>query len=128
VKAFTALVRTRIFTFLRAWSIGDGAAALASLDPGLDDAGGSEAWTTERLKAQLDEYRVEHPHLRFDPEARNLRHTHVTVAGDGRSWLVQQVLVDPEEHDDWVAAFEVDLAASREENRPVMRLQALGPL
>jgi hypothetical protein len=33
-KAFTALVRTRIFTFLRAWAIGDAAAALASLDPG----------------------------------------------------------------------------------------------
>jgi len=127
-KAFTALVRTCIFTFLRAWAIGDGTAALASLDLDVDDAGGPDPWTTERLKKLLDEYRVEHPHLRFDPEARNLRHTHVTVAGDGRSWLVQQVLVDPEEHNDWVATFEVDLAASREESRPAMRLQDLGPL
>jgi hypothetical protein len=127
-KAFTALVRTRIFTFLRAWSIGDGAAALASLDPAVEDAGGSEPWTTERLKGLLEEYRVEHPHLRFDPEARNIRHTHVTAAADGRSWRVQQVLVDPEQHNDWVAEVEVDLAASREAGRPVVWLQAFGPL
>jgi len=127
-KAFTALVRTRIFTFLRAWSIGDAVAALASLDPAVDDADGSDPWTTERLKGLLDEYRVEHPHLRFDPEARNIRHTHVTAAGDGRSWRVQQVLVDPEQHNDWIAEFEVDLAASREASLPVMRLRALGPL
>jgi hypothetical protein len=63
---------------------------------------GPDPWTTERLKALLEEYRVEHPYLRFDPEARNLRHTHVTAAGDGRTWLVQQVLVDSEEHNDWV--------------------------
>ena len=31
-KAFTAAIRTRIFTFLRAWAIGDHAAALEALD------------------------------------------------------------------------------------------------
>ena len=127
-KAFTALVRTRIFTFLRAWSIGDGTAALASLDPAVDAAGGLDPWTTERLKALLDEYRIEHPHLRFDPEARNIRHTHVTMSADRRSWTVQQVLVDPEQFNDWSATFEIDLEASRDAGRPVMRLRALGPV
>ena len=31
-KVFTAAIRTRIFTFLRAWAIGDHAAALNALD------------------------------------------------------------------------------------------------
>jgi hypothetical protein len=41
---------------------------------------------------------------------------------------VQQVLVDPEMHNDWMAEFEVDLAASREANQPVLRLRAIGPI
>jgi Domain of unknown function (DUF3516)/DEAD/DEAH box helicase/Helicase conserved C-terminal domain len=196
VKAFTAAIRTRIFTFLRAWAIGDHAAALVALDnsftgkdqdvpatgsglqaPGrsfgtalpearspeseadLSDAvqadrgdpapapepppgetdvtssrsGGSSdppehAWTPERLRSALADYRVDHEHLRFDPEARNLRHTHVEPSEDGRTWRVQQVLVDPESHNDWMAEWEVDLAASREANQPVLWLLGIGPI
>ncbi len=128
-RAFTALVRTRIFTFLRAWSIGDGAAAVASLDarPETDAVSGG-AWDAERLKTALGEYRVEHPQLRFDPEARNLRHTHIVVADDRQTWRVQQVLVDPELHNDWAAGFGVDLAASRAANAAVVWLESLGPV
>jgi hypothetical protein len=127
-KAFTALIRNRIFVFLRAWSIGDATVALTALDIDVDETSATDPWTTDRLKGLLDEYRIEHPHLRFDPEARNARHTHVTVSADGGSWNVQQVLVDPEQFNDWSATFEIDLAASREAARPVMRLQALGPV
>jgi hypothetical protein len=38
------------------------------------------------------------------------------------------VLVDPEEHNDWQAEFEVDLAASRAAGAPVIRLVGLGPI
>jgi hypothetical protein len=38
------------------------------------------------------------------------------------------MLVDPEEHNDWVAEFEVDLARSREASEPVLRLTRLGSL
>jgi hypothetical protein len=38
------------------------------------------------------------------------------------------MLVDPEEHNDWVAEFEVDLAQSRESGEPVMRLRKFGSL
>ena len=66
--------------------------------------------------------------LRFDPEARNLRHTYV-AAGDGQpAWRVQQMLVDPEMHNDWVAEFEVDVAASRATQQPVLWLRRIGPL
>jgi superfamily II RNA helicase len=127
-KAFTVLVRTRIFTFLRAWSIGDQAGALAGLDPDPVLSDEATPWTADRLKSALDDYRVEHAHLRFDPEARNLRHTHVTPSADGRSWRVQQVLVDPDLENDWMAEFVVDLAASRDADRAVVGLLGIGTI
>jgi hypothetical protein len=39
---------------------------------------------------------------------------YVLTAEDRRTWRVQQMLVDPEEHHDWVAEFEVDLARSHQ--------------
>jgi len=125
-KMFIAAIRTRIFTFLRAFSIRNLDAALAAVDVPSDGEG--EPWTPERLKAVFDAYRVEHQQLRLDPEARNLRHTHVSPSDDQQTWRVEQMLVDPEMHNDWVAEFEADLAASREAQQPVLRLRRLGSL
>ncbi len=111
-KAFTAAIRTRIFAFLRAWSIGKDEAALETIDaPG--DADG-EPWTAERLRAAREAHRAEHAGLRLDPEARNLRHTHVEPSDDRATWRVQQMLVDPEALNDWVLELSVDLAGSRD--------------
>jgi hypothetical protein len=126
-KRFVAAIRTRIFMFLRAWSIGDHAGALASLDPprdGTDD----RAWSADDLKGALEAHRVEHAAIRFDPEARNLRHTHVSDTPDGGAWRVEQMLVDPDMHNDWVAEFEVNLEEARQARRPVLRLTRLGSL
>jgi superfamily II RNA helicase len=123
-KAFTAAIRTRLFAFLRSWSIGDDDAALAAIDSSAD----GEPWTTARLRAAREAHRVEHAGLRLDPEARNLRHTSVQPAEDGRSWRVQQMLVDPEGLNDWVAEVEVDLAASRAAGEPALRLLKLASL
>ena len=38
------------------------------------------------------------------------------------------MLADPEEHNDWVAEFEVDLAQARESGEPVLRLRRIGSL
>jgi hypothetical protein len=123
---FTAAIRTRIFTILRAWSIRDFSATLAAVDVPSDGEG--EPWTPDRLKSAFDAYLVEHERLRLDPEARNLRHTHVLPSDDQQTWRVEQMLVDPEMHNDWVAEFEVDLAASREAQQTVLRLRRLGSL
>jgi hypothetical protein len=125
-KAFTAAIRTRVFALLRAWSIGNDEAALGGIDsPG--DAEGTP-WTPERLRAAREAYRVEHASLRLDPEARNLRHTYVKPSDDGATWRVQQMLVDPEAHNDWVAEVDIDLAASRDLGEPVLNLLRLGSL
>ena len=49
-------------------------------------------------------------------------------ANDKRTWRMRQMLVDPEEHNDWVAEFEVDLGRSRETAEPVLRLVRLASL
>jgi hypothetical protein len=118
-KAFTAAVRARVFAFLRAWSIGQDEAALEAIGAPPDEAG--EPWTAARLKACREAHRAEHGPLRLDPEARNLRHTHVAPADDGSSWRVEQMLVDAQGLNDWVAELEVDLPASREAGEPVIR-------
>ena len=122
-KAFTAMIRTRIFSFLRGMVIADYDAALGQIAP--DDADG-QPWNSDRLRLVMEEYRTGHAALCLDPNARNLRHTYVLPAEDKRTWRVQQMLVDPDEHNDWVAEFEVDLAASRAAGAPLPRLRKIG--
>ena len=125
-KSFTAAIRTRIFALLRAWSIGDDEAALGLLDSAADATG--EPWTPARLRAAREAHRLEHGVLRLDPEARNLRHTHVAPTEDRTAWRVEQMLVDSMGVNDWVAELEVDLAASRAAGEPAVRLLRLGSL
>jgi hypothetical protein len=150
-KAFTAAIRHRVFSFLRGLVVGDYEAALAvlgdpgpSLEPGAVTAAGQPAgetardaevagagdtaWTTERLAELTEQYYRAHRQLCLDPNARNTRHTYVLPAEDQRTWRVQQMLVDPDGHNDWVAEFEVDLVASRAAKEPVLRLRRIGSL
>jgi superfamily II RNA helicase len=126
VKAFTAAIRNRIFTFLRGLVIEDYEQAVANLNSPLDADG--QPWTAVRLKALMEAYQVEHDHLCLDPNARNVRHTYVTAADDKKSWRVQQMLVDPEGDNDWVAEFAVDLGESRNLGEPSLRLRRIGSL
>jgi superfamily II RNA helicase len=125
-RAFTAAIRARVFSFLRAWSIGRDEAALEEIDS-RDDADG-EPWTPARLRAAREAHRVEHSGLRLDPEARNLRHTSAQPSEDGATWRVQQMLVDSEGLNDWVMELDVDLAASRAAGEPIVRLLRVGSL
>ena len=113
---------------------GDTSASSEPAPAGLEtrDTAGLEAcattWTADHLQQALDAYHAEHERICLDPNARNIRHTYVLRAEDKRTLRVQQMLVDPEEHNDWVAEFEVDLARSRESAEPVLRLVRLGSL
>ncbi len=126
-RAFTAAIRTAIFTFLRALASEDFEAALPianALPPAEDET----PWTADAFRRALDAYYADHQRISLDPAARNIRHTYVTVADDRQSWRVQQMLVDPEEHNDWVAEFRIDLAQSRVAREPALRLVRLGSL
>ncbi|RZI98708.1 MAG: DUF3516 domain-containing protein, partial [Haliea sp.] len=89
-KAFTAAIRNRIFTFLRALAIRDYEQALASLTSTVQSEGAQ--WTTELLRQRLEEYLASHDRFRLDPTARNIQHTYVTPSEDKRHWRVQQML------------------------------------
>jgi hypothetical protein len=126
VKAFTAAIRNRIFIFLRGLVVADFEGALTNLNSPLDADG--QPWTGARLKQSMEAYLVDHDHLCLDPNARNARNTYVTPAEDKKSWRVQQMLVDPEGDNDWVAEFEIDLTESRKSGEPFLRLRRIGSL
>jgi superfamily II RNA helicase len=125
-KAFTSAIRTRLFMFIRGVVNNDFEQALTAFydAPVLE----AEIWNAEKLRAAMEAYHAEHEYIRLDPEARNLRHTYVTPSEDGKTWRVQQMLVDPEDANDWVVEVEVDLAKSRASEAPVMWLKRVGVL
>jgi len=125
-KAFTAAIRNRIFVFLRGLVIGDYETAIANLNSPTDAEG--QPWTPDRLHATLEAYHVGHERICLEPEARNARHTYVVPAEDKKTWRVQQMLVDPEGDNDWVAEFALDLAQSRTLGEPSLQLRRLGSL
>jgi hypothetical protein len=134
IKAFTALIRTRIFAFLRAVGKLDFEGALLSL---CEDAEGEErsaatieetAWSPDRLRVIFERYRVNHGGIRLDPEARNVRHTYVTPLENKAAWRVEQALVDENNDNDWMVQVEIDLHASRDVSVPVIKLMNIGPI
>ena len=125
-KAFTAAIRNRIFMFLRGLVIGDLEQAIAQLGSPQDADG--QPWTAARLEQALEAYHLDHERICLEPNARNARHTYVLPAADRKSWRVQQMLVDPEENNDWVAEFDVDLGESRKLGEPTLSLRRIGSL
>jgi hypothetical protein len=77
--------------------------------------------TPAQLEAEFAPFFAEHAVLRLDPKARSPVNTRV-VARQPTAWTIEQVLLDPEEDNDWVLVFQIDLLASRAEARPVMTL------
>ncbi len=125
-KKFTAAIRNRIFAFLSEIIRGDFEEAL-TLIPSGDDADGGP-WTPDRLRQALAAHAASHARIRLDPEARNSRHTYVTISEDKNRWRIQQMLIDPGEANDWGAEFEADLALSRTNGEPALRLLRIGSL
>jgi superfamily II RNA helicase len=127
-ETFLAAVRTRIFVCVRALAAGDVETALGTFVSTAETSAGAADWTPGRLRQALDEYLREHRRIQLDPEARNRRHTYVVPQEDKNRWRIQQMLVDPDEANDWVAEFDVDLAKSRAAGEPRLVFVRLGPL
>ena len=125
-KSFTALTRNCIFSFLRGLVIGDFEQSLSALAS--PDQPGGDPWTPARLSQAIEAYHADHQRICLDPNARNLRHTYVIPSDDKKTWRIQQMLIDPEEKNDWVAEFDLDLLQSRAAAAPLLRLGKFGPL
>jgi len=116
------LLRKQIFDLLKALSNEQWPAALSVIEGGDPD---DQEWTAARLETMVFDYYETHDLIRLDPEARNRKHTYIDDQ-DPRRWLVDQVLVDSDEQNDWVIKLSVDLPASNEARRPVLTLHHIG--
>ncbi len=119
-KKFRTLVRTRVFEFLRFLTNHDTTSAQEQLANAAD-------WPPAALEGALERFLAEHQRLRLDPEARNARHSYFEPIPETRLWRLQQMLLDPEENNDWVAEFTIDLDTSRATEMPQLTLQRISP-
>ncbi|WP_367874634.1 DEAD/DEAH box helicase [Luteolibacter sp. Populi] len=119
--AFTRSLRNAVFTLVKAFAEGNTAAILAQIEPA-DSEG--QPWTAARIGELLDGYFSDHERIRLDPEARATKHSRMNDEAP-RLWTVEQILVDPEELNDWSLQLAVDLDRSDAEDRPVLQLQGM---
>ncbi len=91
-------------------------AALAALDGGL---------TEEEWEAAAGAYRAEYGHLGTGPEARGP--ALFQLVEDGDTWLVTQILDDPDGDRDWRITAELDVPASDEAGEVVLVVTGFGP-
>lgn len=117
-KAFQRLVRARLFAILLAVRSGEWEDAVEMID--------QEAPAPEELKSVFDAYFDGRGEFRLDPEGRNLKHSYFDEDEDAGELRVAQILVDTEELNDWELRFRVDLRASKEASRPVLKWAGLG--
>lgn len=97
--------------------------------------GGLQQINTEDVEKELEEqyrqfetYFEERGRFRLDPEGRATKHTHWDESENPDVWIVSQMLIDYEAHNDWEAVFSVSLPESRAENRAVVRFGTVRPL
>jgi superfamily II RNA helicase len=118
VASFRRLVRTAVLGFLQEIAARDWEAASARVGAPED---------ARNLETAFGAYFAARGRLRLDPEGRSAKHTHWDES-DAKEWRVAQVLVDPEEQNDWEAVFTVSLETSRIENRPVVQFCGVAPI
>jgi len=127
-KGFISEIRNIIFVFLRNWISGNMQKALLSLygtNSNIDES--IISVRVEELKRYQEEYLKGHIRLSFEPEARNIKHTYVN--NEQTNFIkIQQVLVDVNGYNDWMAEFTVDIEASRKSSRPVIKFEKIAPV
>ncbi len=127
-RAFTIMVRNELFVWVQMLA-NEQYQALAER---LASAAGPRrsGWTADALAEAMDPYWEIYDEIAIDGGARAVRWFD-QIEEDARQpasidvWLVQQALIDPDENADWRIHASVDLAASREEGRPVIELLAI---
>jgi superfamily II RNA helicase len=124
-QLFIRSLRNRVFDALKELAVGNDVAFLSLLEPA--DSSGTP-WTPERVEALIDPYFEHHHRILLDPEARSAKHSRIDENSDTtpRRWALEQILVDPDGHNDWSLRFSIDLDASDILERPVVVLEALG--
>jgi hypothetical protein len=121
---FESKVHAVAMAFIRAFSCGDYSVALGLTAPA---SGDQLQWTDSDLELAHAHYLRNHQRVRLDAEGRNRKHLYF-LKDQRDEWRVQQMIVDPEDKNDWVIEFMVDLKQSRERSVPNIVLSGCGPL
>jgi len=116
--AFRALVRTRVFRWVQYAATRRWVAWAEDLFET-----GDRGWNERKLTEELTPYFAEHDAIGIDADARGP--SRFVVADEGDTWTIEQVLVDPEGHDEWYLSITVDLPASAAAGDIQARLQGL---
>lgn len=133
-RAFRALVRTRVFRWVQYAATGQWAAWSDDLTEI-----GNHGWNERKLIEQFEPYFEAYPDaarneaIGIDGEARGPDRFVVadegpsgpSARGTGDLWTVEQILVDPEGHDEWYLEVTVDLPASAEAGEIVAGVEGL---
>jgi hypothetical protein len=80
------------------------------------------------LRSAVAPFYDEHERIRLDPTARNIQHTYLIKDDLPGSLRIQQILVDPEELNDWIAEFVVNMDVSRTTSEVSLTLKRIGSL
>jgi len=115
-KAFTVLLRNATWRFVRSIASKRYADAVEQLEP-------EPKWTPPKLEEAMLAFYTSRSLVRTDPAAR--APDRLRVKHEDHAWHVEQVLLDPEENDDAVLVFTVDLEKSKAERRPVLALERI---
>ena len=119
-RAFRVLVRNAMFRRVELAAL-DRFAELGALDA---DSG----WDEDAWADAMDPYWDAHEDLGTGPDARGPKLLKIDEDAVHGVWRVWQAFADPEGDHDWGIRAEVDLAASDEESRAVVRVTAVGQL
>lgn len=119
-RAFRVLVRNAMFRRVE----------LAALDRvrDLGELDGGSGWDEDAWGEAMDAYWDEYEELGTGPDARGPKLLKIDEDAEHGLWRVRQTFADPNGDHDWGISAEVDLAASDEEGRAVVRVTSVGQL
>jgi superfamily II RNA helicase len=119
-RAFRVLVRNAMFRRVELAAL-DHVHALGELDA-------ESGWDEDAWGEAMDAYWDEHDDLGTGPDARGPKLLMIEEDAAHGLWRVRQAFADPAGDHDWGISAEVDLAASDEEARAVVRVTSVGQL
>ncbi|MFJ1802128.1 MULTISPECIES: DEAD/DEAH box helicase [unclassified Streptomyces] len=119
-RAFRVLVRNAMFRRVELAAL-DRAGALGELD-------GDSGWDEDAWGEALDAYWDAHEEIGTGPDARGPKLLKIEEDPAHGLWRVWQAFADPAGDHDWGIKAEVDLAASDEEGRAIVRVTEVGQL
>ena len=119
-RAFRVLVRNAMFRRVELAAL-DNVDALGELDA-------ESGWDADAWGEAMDAYWDEYDDLGTGPDARGPKLLAIEEDAAHGVWRVRQTFADPNGDHDWGIGAEVDLAASDEEGRAVVRVTSVGQL